>query len=81
MNDEANTILDEDLRKMAGDVSQKHTTGSKHAHDEDVDEDEEGEDSDSSMFKDLDKVVPTPAKRARKAKSPTKSGSVHWPPA
>ena len=36
--------LDEDLRKMAGDVSHKQMAGSKCIHDEDIDKDEEGDD-------------------------------------
>ena len=62
--------LDEDLRKMARDVSCKQMAGSKHIHNED----EEAEDGDSSMFKDLDKPLPAPVKRSGKAKSPAKSG-------
>ena len=73
--------LDKDLRKMAGDVSHKQMAGSKHAHDEDVDKDEEGDDGDGSMFEDLDEPQPTSTKRPGKAKSPTKSGPVNWPPA
>ena len=70
--------LDKDLRKMAGNVSCKQMAGSKHVHDEDIDEDEEGDDGDSSMFEDLDKPLPAPAKRSGKAKSPAKSGPVNW---
>ena len=73
--------LDEDLRKMAGDVSRKQMAGSKCVHDEDIDKDEEGDDDNGSMFEDLDKPLPAPAKRSSKAKSPTKSGPVNWPPA
>ena len=73
--------LNEDLRKMAGDVSRKQMAGSKHIHDEDIDKDEEGDDSDGSMFEDLDKPIPAPVKRSGKAKSPTKSGPMNWPPA
>ena len=73
--------LDEDLRKMAGDVSRKQMAGSKRIHDEDIDEDEEGDDSDGSMFEDLDEPLPAPVKRSGKAKSPTKSGPINWPPA
>ena len=73
--------LNEDLRKMAGDVSHKQMAGSKCAHDEDVNKDEEGDDSDGSMFKDLDEPQPTSTKRPSKAKSPAKSGPVNWPPA
>ena len=73
--------LDEDLRKMAGDVSRKQMARSKCAHDEDVDEDEEGDDGDGSMFEDLDEPQPTSTKRPSKAKSPAKSGPVNWLPA
>ena len=73
--------LDEDLRKMAGDVSHKQMAGSKRVHDEDIDEDEEGDDGDGSMFEDLDEPLPAPVKRSGKAKSPAKSGPVNWPPA
>ena len=73
--------LDEDLRKMARDVSHKQMAGSKCIHDEDIDEDEEAEDSNCSMFKDLDEPLPAPVKRSGKAKSPTKSGPMNWPPA
>ena len=66
---------------MARDVSHKQMAGSKHVHDEDINEDEEGDDGDSSMFKDLDESLPAPVKRSGKAKSPTKSGPVTWPPA
>ena len=73
--------LNEDLRKMAGDVSCKQMAGSKCIHDEDIDEDEEAEDGDVSMFEDLDEPLPAPVKRSCKAKSPTKSGPVNGPPA
>ena len=73
--------LDEDLRKLAGDVSRKQMARSKCVHDEDIDEDEEGDDSIGSMFENLDKPLPAPAKRSGKAKSPAKSGSMNWPPA
>ena len=73
--------FDEDLRKMAGDVSRKQMARSKHAHDEDIDEDKEGDNGDGSMFEDLDEPQPTPTKRSGKAKSPTKSGPMNWPPA
>ena len=53
LEEEGDTVIDDDLRKMAGDISQ-----SKHGHDEDLDEEEEGEDSDGSMFEDLDEVAP-----------------------
>ena len=72
MDDAGDTILDEELRKMAGDISRKHTAGSKCAHDDDIDKDEEDEDGDGSMFKDLDEPAPTPTERAGKAKSPAK---------
>ena len=74
-------MLDEDLRKMAGDVSCKQMTGSKCAHDEEVDEDEDPEDGDGSMFEDLDEPLPAPVKRTSKARSPAKSGPVNWLPA
>ena len=73
--------LNEDLRKMAGDVSRKQMAGSKCVHDEDIDKDEEGDDSNGSMFEDLDKPLPAPVKRSGKAKSPAKSGPMNWPPA
>ena len=81
LDEEGNAMLDEDLRKMAGDVSRKQMAGSKHIHDEDVDEDEEAEDSNGSMFEDLDEPLPAPVKRYGKAKSPTKSGPINWLPA
>ena len=73
--------LNEDLRKMAGDVFRNQMAGSKHIHDEDVDEDKEAEDGNSSMFEDLDEPLPAPVKRSGKAKSPDKSGPVNWLPA
>ena len=73
--------FDEDLRKMARDVSRKQMAGSKRVHDEDIDEDEEGDDGDGSMFEDLDEPLPAPVKRSGKAKSPAKSGPMNWPPA
>ena len=66
---------------MAGDISRKQMAGSKCVHDKDIDEDKEAEDGDGSMFEDLDKPLPAPAKRYGKAKSPAKSGPVNWPPA
>ena len=78
LDKEGDAGLDEDLRKMAGDVSHKQMAGSKHAHDEDIDEDEEAKDGDSSMFEDLDEPLPAPIKRSGKAKSPAKSGPVNW---
>ena len=81
LDEEGNAMLDEDLRKMAGDVSRKQVAGSKHIHDKDINEDEEAEDGDGSMFEDLDEPLPAPVKRSSKAKSPTKSGPVNWPPA
>ena len=71
------TMLDEDLKKMAGDVSHKQMAGSKCIHDED----EEAEDGDGSMFEDLDEPLPAPVKRSGKAKSPAKSGPVNCLPA
>ena len=73
--------LDEDLRKMARDVSRKQMAGSKHAHDEDIDKDEEGDNGNGSMFEDLDEPQPTSTKRPGKAKSPAKSGPMNWLPA
>ena len=81
LDEEGDARLDEDLRKMGGDVSHKQMAGSKRVHDEDVNEDEGAEDGDSSMFEDLDEPLPAPAKRSGKAKSPAKSGPVSWPPA
>ena len=78
LDEEGDARLDEDLRKMAGDVSRKQMAGSKRVHNEDVDEDEEAEDGDGSMFEDLDEPLPAPAKRSDKAKSPAKSGPVNW---
>ena len=77
LDEDGDTRLDEDLRKMARDVSCKQMAGSKHVHNEDVDKDEEAEDGDSSMFEDLDEPLPAPTKRSGKAKSPTKSGPVN----
>ena len=71
--------LDEDLRKMAGDISRKHMAGNKCIHDEDVDEDKEAEDGNGSMFEDLDEPLQPPVKRSCKAKSPAKSGPINWP--
>ena len=81
LDEEGDAGLDEDLRKMAGDVSHKQMAGSKRVHDEDIDEDEEAEDGDGSMFEDLDKPLLAPVKRSGKAKSPAKSGPINWPPA
>ena len=78
MDEEGNAMIDEELRKMAGDISQKHTARSKCAHDDDINEDEEGKDGDGSMFEDLDEPAPTPTKKASKARSPTKSGPTCW---
>ena len=78
LDEEGDAGLDEDLQKMAGEVSRKQMTGSKWVHD-DVDEDEEAEDGNSSMFKDLDEPLPAATKRSGKAKSPAKSGPVNWP--
>ena len=77
LDEEGNTRLDEDLRKIAGDISRKQMTGSKHVHDKDINEDEEAEDSDGSMFEDLDEPLPAAMKRFDKAKSPAKSGPVN----
>ena len=70
-------MLDEDLRKMAGDVSHKQMAESKCIHDKHIDEDEEAEDSDGSMFEDLHEPLPAPVKRSGKAKSPAKSVPVN----
>ena len=67
-------MLDEDLRKVAGDVSRKQMAGSKCVHNEDVNEDEEAEDGEGSMFEDLDEPLLAPIKRSTKAKSP-----INWP--
>ena len=72
--------LNKDLRKMAGDVSHKQIAGSKRTHNEDIDEDEEGDNGNGSMFENLDEPQSTSTKRPGKAKSPTKSGPVNWPP-
>ena len=79
LDEEGDTVIDDDLRKMAGDISRKHIAGSKHGHDEDLDEEEEGEDSDGSIFEDLDEVTPPVARKTRTAKSPAKSGPMCWP--
>ena len=81
MDEEGDARLDEDLRKMAGDISHKQMAGSKRVHDEDINEDKEAEDGDGSMFEDLDEPLPAPTKRSGKAKSPAKSGPVSWPAA
>ena len=81
LDEEGDARLDEDLRKMAGDVSHQQMAGSKHVHDEDINEDEEAEDSYGSMFEDLNEPLPAPTKRSSKAKSPAKSGPINWPPA
>ena len=81
LDEEGDAGLNEDLRKMAGDISRKQMAWSKCIHDEDVNEDEEAEDGDGSMFKDLDEPLPAPMKRSGKAKSPAKSGPVNWLPA
>ena len=74
MGEQDDNALDADLRKMAGDITQKHGTqpGSKRAHDDNGNDDEEGEDSDDSTFENLDEPA-APVKKARKAKSPAKS--------
>ena len=81
LDEEGDAMLDEDLRKMAGDVFRKQMAGSKCIHDEDVDEDNEAEDGHGSMFEDLDEPLPAPVKRSGKAKSPAKSGPINWLPA
>ena len=81
LDEEGDAGLDEDLRKMAGDVSNKQMAGSTCTHDEDVNEDEEAEDGDSSMFVDRDEPLHPLMKRFSKAKSPAKSGLVNWPAA
>ena len=73
--------VDEDLRKLAGDVSHKQIGGTKRIHDEEINDDEEGDNGDGSMFEDLDKLPPPPVKRSGKAKNPAKSGPMNWPPA
>ena len=67
--------LNEDLRKMARDVSCKQMAGSKRTHDDDVDKDKEGDDCDGSMFEDLDEPQPTPTKRSSKAQESHQIGS------
>ena len=62
LKEEDDTVIDDDLRKMARDISRKHTAGSKHGHDKDLNEEEEGEDGNGFMFEDLDEVT-TPAVR------------------
>ena len=81
LDEEGDTELDEDLRKMAGDISRKQMAGSKRIHDEDINEDKEAEDGNGSMFKNLDEHLPAPTKRSGKVKSPAKSGPVNWLPA
>ena len=81
LDEEGDAGLDEDLRKMARDVSHKQMARSKRVHDEDIDKDKEAEDGDGSMFEDLDEPLPAPMKRSGKAKSPAKSGPVNWPAA
>ena len=61
--------LDEDIRKLARDVSHKQITGTKCVHDDKIDKDKEGDDNNRSMFEDLDKLPPAPVKRSRKAES------------
>ena len=68
MDEEGDAGLDEDLRKMAGDISHKQMAGSKCV------DDKEAKDGDGSMFEDLDEPLPAPVKRSSKAKSPAKSG-------
>ena len=81
LDEEGDAMLDEDLRKMAGDVYHKQMSGSKRTHDEEVDEDEDAEDGDGSMFEGLDEPLPAPVKRGSKARSPAKSGPINWSPA
>ena len=73
--------LDEDLRKIAGDVSRKQMAGSKRAYDEDVNKYEDADYGDGSMFEALDEPEPTSGKRSGKARSPAKSGTQNWLPA
>ena len=75
MGEEGDTTLNDEPRRMARDVTQKHGTqlGGKHAHDNDGDNDKEGEDGNGSALKDLHEPVSIPIKKAGKAKSPTKS--------
>ena len=81
VDNEAETRVDEDLRRMAGDISHKHTPGSKHMHDDDYNEKGEVEDGDGSMFEDLDEIGPVPPRKSGKAKSPAKLGPANWQPA
>ena len=71
MGEEGNAVLDDKLRRMAGDITKKHGTqlGSKCAHNDEGDEEDDGDNGDGSTFEDLDEVVPTPVKKARKAKN------------
>ena len=75
MGEEGNAVLNDKLRRMTGDVTQKHgiQLRGKRAHDNDSDEEDEGDDADGSTFEDLEEAVTAPVKKAGKAKSPAKS--------
>ena len=68
VEEEADTMVDEDLRKMARDISQKHTAGSNCVHDEDFDKEEEGDDGDGYVFEDLDEIAPVPGRKSGKVR-------------
>ena len=56
-------MIDEDLMKIAGEVTWRYAPGSKHVHDEDFNEDE---DVDGSMIEDLDEAMVVPQRRVEK---------------
>ena len=72
--------MDEDLRRIAGDITRKHGVGIKCSHDDNIASDE-GKDGDGSMCEDLDKVIPAAQKRAGKGRNPMKADPIQWPPA
>ena len=72
--------VDADLKRIAGSVAQKHTPGTKRAHDKDIDDDNDAEDGDGSILEDLDDPAPVPPKRGSKARNSAKSGLACWPP-
>ena len=72
--------IDADLKRIASSVIQKHTPGTKHAHNEDIDNNDDTEDADSSILEDLDDPANAPPKRGSKARSLAKSGPMHWLP-
>ena len=73
VDEEAETMTDEVLRKIA--------TGTECFYDDNFDEEEEGQDGDGSVFEDLDELAPVLLRKPGKAKSLTKLGPMHWPPA